>query len=191
MPWPDRTKSVSLFQKSVSRSKSLPSKIVEIATIFGLRTDPVYRTLQDCFTPWCPRSLWHAQASPEPTEPRGRHSSGLPCQSVSHPNDSPVASTRGKVFTHCRRMTTDQRCDLFSGQRRSAASGPHDRRPQRCALQRLRNAGHNSRVCPPTTIHRRRRNVACPEECGWGAGRAGGRTPVVGVRPPAGCFVGR
>ena len=40
MPWPDRTKSVSLFQKSVSRPKSLPSKIVAISTIFDLRTDP-------------------------------------------------------------------------------------------------------------------------------------------------------
>ena len=36
MPSPDRAKSVSLFQESVSRPKSLPSKIVEISTILGL-----------------------------------------------------------------------------------------------------------------------------------------------------------
>ena len=36
MPSPDSTKSVSLFQKSVSRPKSRPSKIVAISTILGL-----------------------------------------------------------------------------------------------------------------------------------------------------------
>ena len=79
-----------------------------------------------------------------------------------------VACTRGKMFTHCRRVTADQRRDLPSGQRRSAASGPHNRCTQRCPVQRLGDAGHNIGVCPPPATRSSRRG---------GTGEKHGRDP--------------
>ena len=47
-PRSTEVKSVSLYKKSVSRPKSLPSKIVAISTIFDLRTDPALCSCERC-----------------------------------------------------------------------------------------------------------------------------------------------